>query len=39
MQEQVLMQKEDLEGWLMREREKIAEERDLVHQLRSDTLK
>ena len=33
------MQKEDLEGWLMRERDKIAEERDLVHQIRSDTLK
>ena len=38
-QEQVLMQREDYDGWLMREKEQLAEERDLVHQLRSDTLR
>ena len=38
-QEQALMQREDYDGWLMREKEQLAEERDLVHQLRSDTLR
>ena len=33
------MQREDYDGWLMREKEQLAEERDLVHQLRSDTLR
>ena len=33
------MQREDYDGWLMREKELLAEERDLVHQLRSDTLR
>ena len=30
-QEQVYMQKEDYDGWLMREKDRIADERDLVH--------
>ena len=33
------MLREDQEAWLLRERERLDEERDLVHQLRSDTLK
>ena len=37
--EQVAMLREDYDAWLFREKELIADERDLVHQLRSDTLK
>ena len=37
--EQVAMLREDYDSWLLREKELIADERDLVHQLRSDTLK
>ena len=33
------MQREDQDAWLMREKGRIADERDLVHQLRSDTLR
>lgn len=33
------MQSEDHDAMLIREKEKIGEERDLVHQLRSDTLR
>ena len=37
--ETTMMQREDQEAWFQREREKLNEERDLVHQLRSDTLR
>ena len=33
------MQQADSESWLMREKDQLTVERDLVHQLRSDTLR